>query len=133
MVIMRHTLFYLLLVIPLLLCSCEKESNPIECDISYEMSSEMLTIGDHLHISGFKIIPISPLTGIDIQKVEFYIGNRKIHTCNFPPYELDYEIPDLPIGDHILQIDVYLTADGYNETTYWLRQNIKIKEPEITE
>lgn len=130
---MKHIISFLSFVLLLSLCSCEKEPIAIECEISYKISSETVEIGDHLHIREFKITPISPLTGIEIQKVEFYLGNRKINTCNFPPYELDYEIPDLPIGDHLLQIDVYLTANGYDNTTYWLRQNIKITSPQKTE
>lgn len=133
MVIMRNSILYLLFVFSLFLCSCEKEHIPIECEISYEITSETLTIGDRLHINGFKITPISPANNINIKKVEFYLGNRKIGTSNFPPYELDYEIPDIPSGDHLLQIDVYLTADGYDDTTYWLRQNIKIIKPQIIE
>lgn len=132
MVIMKRLIFFLPVVFLLLFSNCEKEPT-IECEITYEISSQTLENGDHLLISGFNITPISPLSGIDIQKIEFYLGNKKIGTCNFPPYELDYEIPNLPTGNHLLQIDVYLAANGYDDTTYWLRKNIKIIKPQITE
>ncbi len=132
---MKYLINYIIVFIVLLACSCDKdsESNPIECDITYGISSVSLTEGEHLYINNFKITPKVPLNGIEIQKVEFYLGNRNIGSCYMPPYELDYIIPNLPVGEHQLQIDVHLTADGFDNTIIWLRRNIRINETQTIE
>jgi len=132
---MKILKYLFILIFPLLVCGCEKDSelNPIKCDIKYKISSDSFEIGEHININDISIIPIVPSSGIDIQKVEFFLGNKNIGTCLYPPFELDYEIPDLPIGEHLLQIDVYLTANGYDNTSLWIKQNIEINKPQTTE
>lgn len=114
-------------------CDKDTEPNPIECEISYRISSLSFDIGEHLVVSDFQIKPISPSNGVDIKKVEFFLGNKKIGSCLYPPYELDYEIPELPEGEHLFQIDVQLVANGYDDTTVWIRRNITINNPQTTE
>lgn len=128
---MRFFKFIICFVFTLLLFSCDKdnEPNPIECNISYKISSTSVSQGDHLLITDFEVTPKLPTTGVNIQKVEFFLGNKKIASCVYPPYELDYEIPDLLEGEHLLQIDVHLTAEDFDDTTIWLQQNIKITTP----
>jgi hypothetical protein len=118
-----------------MLCACEKDSepNPIECNISYKLSLTSFAVGDHILISDFKVDPILPSNGINIQKVDFFLGNRQIASSQMPPFELDYEIPDLPEGEHLLQVDVHLSASGYDDTTIWIKQNIVIYKQQTTE
>ena len=135
MVKMKTLRFCIIFILSILTWSCEKdnEPNPIKCDISFKMSSTSLSVGEHLYISDFEITPVLPSTGIGIQKIEFFLGNKKLSTCSFPPYELDYEVPDLPEGKHLLQIDIHLEAQGFDNTTIWLRQEIEINKPQTTE
>lgn len=114
-------------------CSKEEEPNPIECEVSYNLPATDFVIGEHLVINTIEITPVVPPSGVKVKKVAFFLGNRNIGTCPAPPYELDYEIPELPEGEHLLQIDVHLTADGYDDTTIWIKQNIRINKNRITE
>lgn len=114
-------------------CENDTEPNPIECNVSCNISSVSFEVGDHILISDINIIPILPTNGIEIEKVEFFLGNKKINSCPFPPFELDYEIPDMPEGEHLLQIDIHLSASGYDNTTLWIKQNIEIKKSQTTE
>jgi hypothetical protein len=93
----------------------------------------LFAVGDHILISDFKVDPILPSNGINIQKVDFFLGNRQIASSQMPPFELDYEIPDLPEGEHLLQVDVHLSASGYDDTTIWIKQNIVIYKQQTTE
>ena len=132
---MKTLRFCIIIILSLVTLGCEKDSepNPIKCEISFKMSSTSLSVGDHLSINNFEITPVLPSTGISIQKIEFFLGNKKLSSCSFPPYELDYEVPDLPEGKHLLQIDVHLEAPGYDNTTIWLRQEIEINKSQTNE
>lgn len=132
---MKIIKYSILFLISFLLWSCNKDSdpNPINCEISYKISAISLNIGDHLIISDFNLTPILPQSGITINKVEYFLGNKKIKSNDIPLYDLNYEIPDMAEGTYLLQIDVHLSAEGYDKTTIWLKQNIEIKEPLINE
>lgn len=132
---MKTLRFCMIFILALVTCGCEKdgEPNPIKCEISFKMSSISLSTGEHLSISDFEITPVLPSTGVNIQKIEFFLENKKLSSCSFPPYELDYEVPDLPEGKHLLQIDIHLEAQGYDNTTIWLRQEIEINKPQTNE
>ena len=108
--------------------SCQKdEPTAITCNVSYTISQMPLSEGDHLQITDFKITPVPASLEITVSKVEFFLGNRLMGSVDRPPYELDYELPTLPDGEHLLQIDVFLKADGYDDTTIWIKQNVSIQ------
>ena len=127
----KYTLLGLMVgVCLLLLYSCKKDEplESIECRITYDISATDFTEGDQLIVDNLKIIPTNPILGVTITKVEYYLGNKLIESSIVPPYKLVYSIPSLPIGSHLLQIDIHLSAEGYANTIVWLKQNINIYE-----
>ncbi|MDE5881350.1 MAG: hypothetical protein K2H60_06435 [Muribaculaceae bacterium] len=127
----KYTLLRLMVgVCLLLLYSCKKDEplDSIECRITYDISATDFTEGDQLIVDNLKIIPTNPISGVTIKKVEYYLGNKLIESSTVPPYKLVYSIPSLPIGSHLLQIDIHLSAEGYANTIVWLKQNINIYE-----
>jgi hypothetical protein len=132
---MKIIKYIFLCIFSAILCACEdnNEPKPIVCNVTFNLSSTSLEVGEHLLINDFMVSPISPSNGVDIQEIDFFLGNKKIASSQLPPFELDYEIPDLPDGEHLLQIDVHLSASGYDNTTMWIKQNIVIYKHQTTE
>lgn len=82
-------------------------------------------IGDTLKCSYEVDLQEMP-SNMEIEKVEFFLSNKKIGASNALSYSLEYVVEDRVLGDHELKIVIVADGDGYQRNFIKLKKTIHV-------
>lgn len=134
---MRKVVFYIMFVVGVsLLSSCETLRDmdaplavpPLELTFHGDQFTMFYKCnGDTLRCSYEVDVEEMP-SNMEIEKVEFFLSNKKIGESSNLSYLLEYVIEDRVLGDHELKIVIVADGDGYQRNTLVLRKKYHIVE-----
>ena len=81
--------------------------------------------GDTVQSSSSITADVTPLTGIAVQKVEFYVDDKLIGTSTTQPYQATWDAPSYPAGPHSVKVMAYDSNDLF-PSNQEIRVNVQV-------
>ncbi len=124
--------FYLLFVLPLFMVSCSDDNDVPNVNVYAEFSGgtrvdDVIYVvqGDTFSIDGINIESLDKKSAL-IGGATYYWDYMRIGTTIEAPYSMEINTADLPVGNHLLQVEISIYAVDYSPCMGYMAYKIKI-------
>lgn len=113
-------LYIFLAVVCLSLAGCSNEPTLFGAKVTAQVKSLDLANGQQLEVTAVTVSDAyiskgedgehETVTDYKVERVDFFIANRKIGSSDEAPFAFNYILSDLPAGEHQLRVDAVVSG-----------------------
>ena len=110
-------ILFFLLALTLFSCKKDEEENPAKVTVVFTGEKNWNTVknGEFLEVK-VEVDFENSSSGLKVETVECFLGNRKIASSKGSKCEVQYKIENAPIGVHQFRAEALTTAPGFDKT-----------------
>ena len=131
-------LFYLLFALPLFLASCHDDNKLPEVSLDVQMTGQTeITDKGVVVVPQGTVFSVSSITIASSSAEQTALGGASywldyvfLGSTIVEPFKIDIDTSTLPVGNHLLQIEVPVLAVDYSPATAYLAYKLQIVEPQ---